>query len=412
MYPPMNFRLGADMSGSDPRKRFFKNIFPTDDLGSPDSNPFDKFSQQGADPNADKGFESSDGGANPRGTSSNTSNPSNPSNFMDLYKELSAQQNGPAMQAYRKYVDAGLPNRDDPSVRPGKLSKLAAILSGAATSWNSGPAAGMEVSRNILDDKYNERMKNYDKEGGRLREAAGLEENQNKNTTAAVKAVGDMQDKAADNKRQQAIADANIALAAARAKSAGQIVVHAKDGHVYVFDADKNKTDLGVLSETPEEKTKQAIEQATGIATATSPIIEGRQSRLAAKQSALTEGREGRIGAVKFGQEKEMEKIRQTDRIALTDERATNAAKNAAAKAKIPPSNANRIKGNLEAVDALVATDPVYTDLYDRSTGTITTKPTDPASLVAWQKLYDTLYAGTDAVKGTKGGNSFVRNPK
>src|SRR4051794_27304595 len=59
-------------------------------------------------------------------------------NIADAYSELLNRQSGPAMAEYAKYLKQGYPDEKDPTLKRGKLGKLAAILAGSASGYGGG----------------------------------------------------------------------------------------------------------------------------------------------------------------------------------------------------------------------------------------------------------------------------------
>lgn len=335
-----------------------------------------------------------------------------PNGFMSVYRELMQRRNGPAMTAYRKFLDTGYPDeRDSP---PGKLTRLAAILSGTAAGF-ANPGSGTGVAQNILDQPYQRKVRQYAAEGNRLANAASFEETQSKDNIAAVKAIGDLQDKETDNKRQQALADSTIATNAARAKAAGNKVIHADDGHVYVFDNDNKKTDLGKLSETPDEKSARTIKQAVGIAQQEAPIKVKQAVDTAKGISPIIEGRETRLEGTRQANRVSLEGTRQADRMALRDKsiKASMDRLEARLNQKKDPSVTQKIKLNTEKLRSVLDSDPSrYENFWDDNKGELKAPPDiNSPEYQDFVKLYNTLYDGisTLSAKPTKAGNKIVR---
>jgi hypothetical protein len=123
-----------------------------------------------------------------------------PPSFMDAYAEILNRKQGPAMDAYSKYLEQGFPDRQE--YAPSKISRLAAILSGASAGFRN-PSEGVSVTRSILDEPYNRAVEKYRFEGQRLKEGAALEEAKSRTQLANI-------DKITDNARQERKTESDI----------------------------------------------------------------------------------------------------------------------------------------------------------------------------------------------------------
>lgn len=402
MFPPFNFRFGQ--AEEDPHKRLFNHIF---DPVQEESNPY-QFSRT-EDPGARQVPE-----------------PQTQSGFMDVYKELMNRQNGPAMSAYRKFVEQPAPTRAD--FKPSKTSRLGAILSGAAASFtNPSSNAGQEIVQNMIDKPYLEGMKRYGDEGGRLREAANLEETDTKNRVSAVKSVLDAKNQEEDNKRQDLLASSLIKSRNLTAQKTQQEI----EANGAKFELDKT-TGIGYLVKNDgSRKPVGKFDQSTG-----EKMIED-VSKMQ-EQDRLVGTRQVRLAGINFGNNRAlqedrqahdvtMETARQANRIATEQERqkgreAITKSKLDAAQKRIDsrinvakdPSINQKIKAGLFKAQSLVDADPSLEDYWDidNAKDPLKSPPSDHNSpeYAAWNKLYNALYGDINSgVKVTKSGNKIER---
>src|SRR3954466_9586726 len=126
--------------------------------------------------------------------------------IMDAYREILNRQEGPAMMNYRKYL-AAAPQEAD--YKPGKLTRLGAILSGAAAGFQN-PAIGAEVAQRQLRAPFERAVDRYKMQGEGLEKLAGLEESQYQHKIQAVKNIADFQKDQENTTRQNRLADSLI----------------------------------------------------------------------------------------------------------------------------------------------------------------------------------------------------------
>jgi hypothetical protein len=383
MFPPFNFRFN-NPNPEDSKKRFFQNLFPV---------------QEKQDPYSSLG----------QSTEAQQEQPG----FMDVYRELMNRQNGPAMENYRKFVESETPTRENTKV--GKLTRLGAILSGAASGFTN-PASGAAVAQNIMDRPFNQRMQEHNYKGDQLREAASLEEASNRSRTTAVKAVGDLQNQAADNKRQDQLAKSLIEQRALTAKETQQRIeangatfhLNKADGIGYLVKRDGSMTPVGKFDQSTGEKLDEDLSKMR----TQSDLTGTRQVKLASMNNAFSKSQQ----EDRQLHDTEMERQRQTGRKELTAERAKLAAENAIKRAGLTNSantinQLRQIKLNINKVESMVAADPdKYEDFWDGE-NLMDTPSTDDPNYEAFTELYNALYAGTSVLssKPTKSGNTIVR---
>ena len=379
MFPSLNLFRKYNEPVEDPRKKMFEGIFPVD-------TPQDPFSGMSQPIKMEE--------------------PQQPG-FMDVYKELMSRQNGPAMSAYRKFVEQGAPTKE--TIKPDKLTRLGAILSGAAAGFQN-PSEGVRVTRDILDRPFEDALHNYKSQGGRLQELASLEEGDTKNKIASVKAVGELQNQQVDNKRQDALAQSLMNQRALTMKETQQRI----EANGATFHEDQT-TGIGYLVKRDGTRIPVGkFDMSTG------EKLESDLTKMR-EQDKLVGTRQVKLDNINFGNQKTLQDDRQSHSInmqnqgqenakELIDLRATRAAENAAKRVKVTnPSIYAQIKTNVTKVDSLVDADPdKYEDLWDGEN--LGDKPAegDP-KLAAYKELYDALYNGVAVLSTTKGGNRIER---
>ncbi len=88
--------------------------------------------------------------------------------FVNRWKTIAS--NRPQRDAYMKMVGQG-----EPDVKPTKMNRLHALLSGIGSSLTEGPSAASALQTNILDSNQNKALGTYDRQSRRLGAAAGME---------------------------------------------------------------------------------------------------------------------------------------------------------------------------------------------------------------------------------------------
>lgn len=382
MFPPFNFRFGGQQE--DHRNRFFKNVFDQENV---------------VNSTGDYDFASTP----------NVEVAQTQPGFMEVYKELMSKQNGPAMSAYRKFVEKPAPTADE--FKPGKVSRLGAILSGAAAGFVN-PSSGYGTAQEIISQPYREGMRRYADEGGRLREAASLEETDYKNKVGAVKAVGELQAKERDDIRQDKLANSLMSQRALSMKETQQRIeadgatfhLDKTDGIGYMVKRSGSRIPVGKFDQSTGERLADDITKMTK----QSDLVGTRQVKLAGIQF----GNQSRLQEDRQLHDTSMESSRQRNRLELTETRSRLAAENAAKRAKVSnPSELNNIRKNLTSVNALFDSDPdKYEDFWDGENLGNAPDKSDTEAYAAYKELYDTLYKGTAVLGvGTPSGNRIVR---
>lgn len=203
--------------------------------------------------------------------------------FMDAYAELMKHQNGPAMSAYSKFVQQGPPQERD--YKPGKVTRLGAILSGAAAGYRD-PASGVETATNIIKRPYREAVARNQLQGSYLQEGAKLEDTSYQRQLQTMNQMRLAENQRIDNERQErqlqnTISKNNLDMQ----KTLLEIARYGKSTHLdkntgilYLVDElnPGKRTALGKYDQSSGER----IGEATTKAQNASNIVEGRQSRL------------------------------------------------------------------------------------------------------------------------------------
>lgn len=329
-----------------------------------------------------------------------------PPSFIDAYKELLNRQNGPAMGEYQKYLASGFPKEED--FKPTKMSRLSAILSGATAGF-ANPGSGEAAAHSVLQRPYEQAVRKYQFQGQRLREAANLEETQNKNQLAAVSRM-------VDDERQGKEAEV-------RAKTA-EVLNRSRE-----LGMKKTAAELQLLG------WKTNVDPTTGELIGTNILngqkqnfgkvgmgVTDRVNEASLKDKNLTNENIRQVKAlfpwqegIRFSNDKKlqedrqehditMERERQSGREKLNDSRIKAAADRIAARGKSSPNINQQVKANLVKVQSLVDRDEKYKEHWNLDS----TDPLGPAPPVGspnykdWKELYDALYAGIDQLAPPK----------
>lgn len=335
-----------------------------------------------------------------------------PTSLVDVFREVMQHQDGPAMSEYKKYLEKGYPNPQD--FKPGKLTRLGAILSGMATGF-SNPAEGPQVTQSLIRAPYQQALQRYDLEGQRLEKGAALEESGSSKRLGLAKDISDAMYKNSELLRQNRLADADIAEKASTAAKNGQIVVQDKTtGHTFIKDRTGNTVaDLGKLSETADEASKRQVQEAIDKARGESPIIENREKNLENQRTKDTASREKDVAQFNYDLWNKKENTRQSHRLDLQNVRDKAQLDRDAAKAKLSLNNVTTSKliANRQKVESLVDAD---TAKYGKfwQTGPTGNKELGPAPSTNdptyndYVTLYNELYKGLNQLSPA-GGSRF-----
>lgn len=335
-----------------------------------------------------------------------------PTGFMSVYRDLMQRRNGPAMQAYAKYLQEEAPREED--VKPGKLTRLAAILSGAAAGFTN-PGAGYQTAQSIIREPYQRRRRQYAEEGSRLAQAASLEESQNKSNIQNVKDIAGIQNQEADNKRQDVLAsslmkqrDLNMQRTQQLIEQGGaQFHLDKTTGTGYLVKMDGTKTPVGKFDQSTGEKLAEDINKMK----TQSSLIAGREKA----RDSRTKDRELKLEDKRQENRLAMEDTRQSNRNELRDksisasmerlEKRLNQSKD--------PSITAKIKSNHEKVFSIIDSDPdKYGEFWDENKNKLSEPPdVDSPEYADWVQLYNALYNGINQMNGktTKSGNQIIR---
>jgi len=320
--------------------------------------------------------------------------------FMSAYKELLTKQNGPATAAYRKFLEQGYPNEKD--YQPSKVTRLGAILSGAATGFRN-PAAAPEVARSIIDEPFNKAVRRYGMEGSRLKEGAALEESTYGRQIAAARDLRQLENQRIDNERQDMLARDmiknradNLELARQRAYAAGLQWVTDKNTGISGF-IDKythNFVPIGKF----DRSTGERIDS---------------EKEMKRYESNLAFGRASTLQDRSFKQQKEMEDIRQEHRSTLIGERGDKQIQIIQERAKLKggQTTSQQIKENYQRAQALADSNPErYSNVWkiNPMTGYFDLNQ-EAAGTPPYKEIYDRLYNGFSP-DTTPSGNTIIRN--
>ncbi len=249
----------------------------------------------------------------------NTASPNSLENndFTSLYKQITSQPEGKAQARYRGFLESDLPTKD--KFKPGVTDRIAAILSGLSTGISKGAGEGYQTARGILDRPYEEATARYKLQGGRLGEAARIEQENELNRVKLVRDMLESSDRQRESERKSRETTGRIAnwesTAKTRAETAARTGFHfnvnASTGNMEAFRP--NPQALGGLDKLDFGKAGQSSGER---------ILE-RGQRVGAEEKARQPFAIGRIKAT--GEEaRKTEEARQTGRIALRDWEAKN----------------------------------------------------------------------------------------
>lgn len=132
-----------------------------------------------------------------------------PAQSVDRFSQLEFPElQNQALNTYKGYLSEA-PTREQ--YKPGIWEKIGAALAGSSTTWASrNPAAGLDVTRQYLDDRYNRALEDWSNRGKGLAQAASIEENENTNKYRNWQARNDAILKARDQDRQNLLAESQI----------------------------------------------------------------------------------------------------------------------------------------------------------------------------------------------------------
>lgn len=187
-------------------------------------------------------------------------------------EEPSLQQNlarsyqrkrGPASSAYEQWLN-NAPDRED--YKPGTLDRIGAILSGGAAGWQR-PGMGHVVADDILSSKYRRAQEDWSTKGSGLKDAYGLELDENRLdreernfVLQQIKELNDQENTERDNIRQDRaalIAEQTALLNQQKLRndlmSDGQIVEDRNDGWTYKIKPDGSVEKLWKTGRSVEE---------------------------------------------------------------------------------------------------------------------------------------------------------------
>lgn len=230
--------------------------------------------------------------------------------------------------------------------KPGKMNRLAAILSGVSEGWQRGAGAGVGIASDILQQPYERALRRHEIEGRGLKAAADISTNMMENQARVLKTMEDarlnqqkylldVQEAQERFKNGQSTREVNAAridqIKQSMKQSGYREQKNETDGHTYMINPwTGDSIDLGKHSLTPDEKStikKEEFKYEEGIRFD--------------NQKALQNDRQSH--------DEEMEKARQTNRVALQTLRSN-----------APNSQAfsNNVTKARAAANNLISTDP------------------------------------------------------
>lgn len=252
-------------------------------------------------------------------------------NSVDRFSQLEfpTLQNN-SLSKYKDYLNEA-PTRE--AYSPNVWEKIGAALAGSSTAWASkNPGAGLAVTRDFLDDRYNRAVQEWDVRGKGLAQAAGIEENENTNAYRNWQARNDAILKSRDQGRQEKLADADIELKNSTIELNGtrreEILRKANEGKPFEFVDDKGQRVFGAITVDNDGKRTVNVDFKA-------PDIAGRKQNFDEKESTRNYG----LNLAKFGEEKNQNAIgnqfRQEDlgldarRTRVMEQNANSTAQNA-----------------------------------------------------------------------------------
>lgn len=228
-----------------------------------------------------------------------TSRPS----MMDVFNQINNAPVGPSQQKYRDLLESQ-PNRED--FKPGKMQRLASILSGASEGIRHGAATGYKTGTGIMDEPYNEAMDDYKFKADRLGKASDLEEKTRLNNVKTYRDFITDEQNQRESARKAKLDESTISSNNARAnnyKNQGWTKTNNASTGVEEYtrinpDTHELETKpIGKMGLTPTEQTSNAIAKEKGIEGIRQPgrmaVAAVRGANAVAAQKAKFEGIKG-----------------------------------------------------------------------------------------------------------------------
>lgn len=271
------------------------------------------------------------------------------------YAAMFDQPDGPVTKQYRDFLAAEAPTKEQ--FKPGKIDRIAAILSGVGEGISSkSPARGYSVMQSILDEPYKEAVSKYQDKNDRLSKGAKLEGDSSDHRRQIAKDILDYQHKDTDDERSAKLADVT------ERNSESAIAKRNAD----LLAAGWNKSEDDISGETIYTKLNPItgqIETRRGPKTKLTPneIFQNRSKELEFS-SKLTEGRQNRGRAQ--GLENSRTLAKESD--ARRDENFTS---DEAARAARPPSPTQEYTARINAMNKAIESGEATAKDFDSTTG-------------------------------------------
>lgn len=198
-----------------------------------------------------------------------TTRPSLSNRFTSAFESANQIKPGPASERFSKFLETEQPPTN---VKPGAMSRLAAILGGASEGYFGGGARGVQAAQNILDQPTRKAMAAYELKGKNLEKSAELEEKHlGRAASFARSAMTDIHNQITEQTAQQVAADraahwtAQDKAASDKARLSGFTHIVGSDGHLWFVRPTENgieQIDGGKRGESIPEKSKRLLIEA------------------------------------------------------------------------------------------------------------------------------------------------------
>ncbi len=167
----------------------------------------------------------------------------------------------PVLQSYIKHI------QNFPAYEPpGKLRRIAGLLTGIGEAIKSGPSQGYAATRSVIDEPYNRNIEEWTKRAAELKNAATVE------GQSYINLAKLMQGERKLDLEEQKIADArdrarqNLEVAKTRAQAIGVDIIPAEDGLYAINKITGDTRKLPVDIYTKPEEFRDKLNQALSVA--------------------------------------------------------------------------------------------------------------------------------------------------
>lgn len=138
------------------------------------------------------------------------------SRLSSIFDQINNAPTGPAQKQYKDLL-ASQP--DEANFKPGKMTRLAAILTGGGEGLANGAAAGQKAAQGILSRDYDKALEDYKFKADRLSKGSEIEEKTRNNNIKTYRDFVTDETKQREEARKAKLDQANIGVAEARAKN-------------------------------------------------------------------------------------------------------------------------------------------------------------------------------------------------